>query len=1236
MFMLTKIGLTSRLGLFRNGGAQRFAAVQILLTCAVLAFLANPLRAQLYTATLTGTVTDPSGAVIPGASVTLTNVGKGFSSSTTTGASGAYTIRSLQPGDYGLRVEAKGFKTYVQQDITLAVAQSASVNVTMELGSPVQTVSVTGASPVLATQDAVTGQEVNRTFINDLPLIGRGVFDLAFLSPGVNPTAGGAFSGSQNDNNFVSNGARNMSADVLVDGVTVTSHSDDSQQREVEYVPSIDAVQEFKVQQNNFSADTGFSGSTVLNVVMRSGTNQFHGTVYEFVRNQKFDANNWFNNSAGIDIPPLRYNDFGFVVGGPIRKNKTFFFGDYEGSRIHSLSAFSAGVPSALERQGDFGELCGYAGGDFDSSGQCTEPDGQLWDPYSGVYDDNEGGPVRSTFIPFNNMATYQSAGSPALAGTPYQLPAVPGNIIDPVAYKIMQYYPMPNYKVGTSEYDPYTNWRGTGANVSNNDQFDIRVDQHIGNNTLLTTRFSRGWNSGHSPNCFGNALDPCSGGENHSPAINAVVNLTHSFGPNTVMAVSYGYVRGGWGGPGLAGDFPNFSIVSDLGMPAYMQASGAPATPTLEIYGGYSMAGSDSIGQQGWSIANVRHEAHDLLASLDHMQGRHEIKFGGEMRMERNNYYDPGAPAGNFAYDFTGTSGTPESGTGGDALATFLTGTDFGGWGEYEVPIRPATQSFFYAGYLQDNWRATSKLTVNLGLRYSVEFPRTERFNRQEWFDPNISLPLTVPGMPNLKGGEVFVTPSNRSIANVNYSNIQPRFGLAYRLTPKTVLRAGYGIFYSTFNFGPTGDVNYGFDGFTETTNWLPTYQNDGATPFGWLHDPWPGGGPHLPTGTSLGPLTHLGGTASGAIRTWNNTPYMQTWSLGFQHELPGNIVVDANYIGTKGTHLLYGGFGNLNHLGPWVEKATPDQISALNTYVDNPFYGIVTDLTSPLSPDSVPQSQLLVPYPQFSSTSVMEPPWANSIYHAAQFRVEKRFANGLQFLVNYTISKSIDDASAQGDNVTWTGGFTHLQDPNNLKLERGLSEFDIPQVLTFAYVYQLPFGRGKRWGGKWNKWVDGFLGGWRTNGVWRYDNGQPVYLSLSGGGQPLPTYGSQRPNLLAPLQANPRSKWFCSDSDCGYFSNPDVAQVPDPFTIGTGPPVLPNVRVPGAQNASLSLFKEFSLNPLREGSRLEFRLETFNAFNHPQFGGINASVDSGDFGVVGSQANSPREVQLGLKLYW
>ena len=283
---------------------------------------------------------------------------------------------------------------------------------------------------------------------------------------------------------------------------------------------------------------------------------------------------------------------------------------------------------------------------------------------------------------------------------------------------------------------------------------------------------------------------------------------------------------------------------------------------------------------------------------------------------------------------------------------------------------------------------------------------------------------------------------------------------------------------------------------------------------------------------------------------------PYTQTWSLGIQRELPGNILFDANYLGTKGTHLFFGGYGNLNYLGPSVEKADPGQISALNSSVPNPFYGIITDPNSPLSAPTVQQSALLVPYPQFSGTSIIEPPWANSIYQAAQFRFEKRFSHGLQFLVNYTISKSIDNASVQGGNVTYTGGHTHLQDPNNLQLERGLSEFDIPQVLNLIYVYELPVGHGKRWGGNWNKWVNGLLGGWQTNGVWRFDNGQPINMSLSGGTS-LPTYGSQQPNLLAALKpSNNRSSWFTVNPDTGfggYFANPEVAVTPPPFTIGT-----------------------------------------------------------------------------------
>ncbi len=371
--MLTKLRLTSYRGLFCNGAARRFAAVQILLPLAALAFLSVPLKAQLYSGSVTGVVSDPTGAVIPGAKVTLTDTAKGYTFTASSDQVGRYILRNLPPSDYQISVEASGFKTSTRTGIVVDVGQNATVNVSMELGTTTQTVQVSGAPPLLSTQDSTTGQEVNRAYINDLPLVGRGVFDLAFLAPGVNPAAGRAFGDSGGvANNFVSNGGRNATSDILLDGVSTTDYEQNGGIIVPLYTPSVDAVQEFKVQQNNFSAEIGFSGNTVVNVVMRSGTNQLHGSLYEFLRNQALDANDWFNNQAGVDLPARRFNQFGGTVGGPIviphlynGKDKTFFFFDYQATRDHSASSFNAGVPSALERNGDFGEVLRIRGRHF-------------------------------------------------------------------------------------------------------------------------------------------------------------------------------------------------------------------------------------------------------------------------------------------------------------------------------------------------------------------------------------------------------------------------------------------------------------------------------------------------------------------------------------------------------------------------------------------------------------------------------------------------------------------------------------------------------------------------------------------------------------------------------------------------------------------------------------------------------------------------------------------------------
>jgi hypothetical protein len=605
---------------------------------------------------------------------------------------------------------------------------------------------------------------------------------------------------------------------------------------------------------------------------------------------------------------------------------------------------------------------------------------------------------------------------------------------------------------------------------------------------------------------------------------------------------------------------------------------------------------------------------------------------------MHRDNFTQPGIPGGQFTYDFTGTSEQPYSG-GGDALASFLIGNAGPGSSSsgYEVPNLVSTQSFQWGGFVQDTWKVNKKLTVNVGIRYDLDLPRTERYNRMNGLDPSVVSPITVPGFGTLHGGEIFASSSNRSPNyHGSYNNLGPRFGIAYRPIERTVIRAGYGIYYSSVRSGASGVGPPGFQGYDEYTPWITTYQNDGVTPFSRLSDPFPVG-IKQPPGSKLGLLNDIGFGAVGPIPSIDSAvPYEQSWSFGVQRELPANFLIDANYIGKAGHHLYFAGAGGLNYLGPQIEHYSLSQISALNTYVNNPFVGVITDPNSSIgiANPQIQASQLQLPFPQFTGFNGDSPPWANSIYNALQVRVEKRFSHGLQALVTYTYSKSIDDASSTDGSVTWLGGISNgPQDPNNRHLERGLSTFDIPQVLQFSYVYEIPIGRGKALLGNVNPVVNAVLGGWQTNGIWRFTDGRPILLSVSGG-NPLPSYPYQRPNITGPLHCGITSN-FLND----YFTNDaQVLSVPAAFTVGTAPRALGACRQPGQANATLSMFKEFSLAKLREGSRLEFRLEAFNALNHPQFqvASGNLKVGSNSFGQINGTANSPREVQLALKLYF
>jgi len=1199
-------------------------------------FFSTFISAQVFSGSLTGVVADESGAVVPGAKALLTDQEKGFTYSAVSDAEGRYVLRNLPPGQYELSVSASGMQPYVQKGIVLSVGQNAQANVHFRVRGATQTVDVGASGTLLQTQDASTGQLVNQKFINDLPLTSRSVYNLAALSPGVTQAAGGSFGLNAGATNFVSNGGRNSTADIVMDGVSQTNQENNGGVTTALYTPPVDAVQEFKVQQNTYSAEVGFGGNTVINVVTKSGTNQFHGSAYEFLQNSDLNANNWFNNRSGVGISPRKQNQFGGTLGGPIRRDKLFFFVDYQGTLATNTGTATAGVPSAAEQQGNFGELCGRAGGAFAANGQCSAPAGQIWDPMSSTFSSSLNGAVRSLYVPFNNLATYQSPGNPNLVGTPYQLAARPGNLIDPVALKMMQYFPLPNVAVGSTSYNPLNNWIGTNGSSSSDHRFDTKFDYRLNDTSLLTGHFSRSLGNSENVNCFGNVADPCTQGPNNSHAYSASAAYTHTFSPTLVLNVTYGWTRSFSYTHGVATDFPDFNAVTTLGLPQYITTSGFTATPNITFQNGYQAVSSQNLGSQTYSILKYPSDTHDLTVSLNKIKGAHELKFGYEARLHRISFLQVGNPAGQFNFAQTGTSQTPANGTGGDPLASLLIGFPEGqnggnpvGGSGYGIDVAVTTQNYAHAWYFQDNWRVNSRLTLNMGLRYELTLPRTERYDRMSWVDPNAVSPLQIPGLPQLKGGLDFAGNGQSTPYNVDPMNFGPRFGIAYRAKGDIVIRTGYGIFFDAIKGAASGTGGGGFSGFNWNTPVVTTYNNDGATPSTRLSNPFPAG-VQLPPGSSQGLLTGLGLGISGPIRTWNNTPYMQTWNFGLEREFKGNILVDANYVGSKGTHLYFGGAGSINYLGPWVENLNATQVGQLNAYVNNPFYGVITNPASTLSSKTVQAYQLMRPYPQFTGLSGNDPPWANSNYHSLQVRVEKRFSSGLQLLGTYVFSKSIDNASVACGCTTWLGGAVSVQDPNRLYLERSVSQFDIPQVLQFSYVYQFPFGRGKRFGNNLNRVVDLALGGWQTNGIWRFDNGMPMALSVSNS-RPLPTYGAQRPNLSGTLTRNNGSNWLNQ-----YFADPQVATQPDAFTVGNAPREITSARAPGTATTALSLFKQFKFDFLREGSFLEFRAEAFNALNHPQFAAPNLTVGASNFGTVTSQANSPRQVQLALKLYF
>jgi hypothetical protein len=1255
--------------------SHRQQILAVTLVIATLMALPATLFGQAYFGTVTGVLTDSTGAVVGGAKVVLTDQQKGYTFNTNSDNDGRYLFRTIPPGLYLVSADAKGFGKSLSARFKLDINENVTTNLTMKVAGASQTVEVSAQAQAIQTNDAETGQVINRRFINDLPLIDRNVIELVNLAPGVT---------EMDDNcdvtctgtNFVSNGSRGAQADILTDGASVTNSEPNGGITAATYLPSPEAVEEFKVEQTNFSAEYGFSGASVVNMITRSGTNKFHGSGYDFFRDAIMDANNWFSDRAGQPLPALRRNNYGFTFGGPIIKNKTFFFVDYDGLRSTGLSTATFGVPTdAMRNNADFGEVC-LAQGNTDSGGnfhpgawdpnkgdpnygRCVQADdftqtvasGQLFDPYQRTYDGGVGAAIANgpnTFIPFNQVGAYISPGSSKLP----PMPQTPGNLIDPVAQKMLKLYPEPN----TPQQGIYSNWFGSGSGKGYNDQFDIKVDHRFSEKNLVSLKYSYQYSHNVGFDCFKNFTDPCQGGPGWTNAHLFAINDTHTFSPTLLLNVTLGFTRGVW-----HIDAYNPHSVSDplgnLGFPSYLQSNGFAGVPAIYL-NTYANNGSTSIGTDPYGNYRLGQDTGQLSATLDKVHGPHEFKFGFEGRLHQMNYIQTNAPVGIFSFDESGSAACPGvndpnygntgiASCGGDSIASFLMGT-MNGNSYYEIQFRPATENYQYGFFGQDNWKVNQKLTLNLGLRYDVTLPRTDRYNRQNSFDPNAPSPLNggtlsftdpitqQPVTRQLLGGEVFVTPNQRTNYVTDWSNFQPRFGFAYQFAPKWVVRGGYGIYYSQSRSGVTGVVPYGGQGFNQYTNVVNTFQNDLATPYLHLSNPYPNG-LIQPTGNSLGLMNDVGFGANGPLRTAaaNRTPYEQSWSFGIERELPGNILINAEYIGKKGTHFPFSGDNQWNHLGPGVESlpvgdpSNPCQalsIACLNTQIANPFAAVITDPNSTLSSPQVQYAQLLLPHPQFTGVATEPQLISNSTYHGLQLLAEKRYSNGLQFLVTYVWSKSIDDSSNADDNVTWLGSFSSLQDPNKPWLERSLSTFDIPHVVQFSYTYDLPFGRRRAILGNMPRWADAVVGGWKTNGVWRIADGRPLTFTLADG-NPLPTYGAMRPNISGTPKRNHGSDWVDN-----YFANPSIFSRPPDFTLGNTPRAIGAIRSPWSFTTDLSIAKQF---PIREEMSVEIRLEARNAFNHPVFGTPDTTVDdTGNFGkIFGTSGNGPREMQLAFK---
>ncbi|MFN7923022.1 MAG: carboxypeptidase regulatory-like domain-containing protein [Bryobacteraceae bacterium] len=1166
------------------------------IAAAVLLAVGAPLYAQSFYGTVVGTVNDSTGAAVPQANVSLINAGTSERRTAQSDDQGNYRFVNLIPGTYRVEVEHTGFRRHAVDNVIVAVDATLRVDVALQVGEVTQTMEVSSQAPLLQTETGSLSQVVSARAVQELPLNGRNVLNLVALSPGVVPqgSAEGSLTGKNvfaGGNYQIGGGMANQSA-AYFDGVPVN----DSYGNIVALIPSQDVVSEFRVQTNANSAEFGRYTGGVINLTSKSGTNEFHGSAYEFLRNKVLNAGAFFSNRTGAAKAPFVQNQYGLSIGGPVKRDKLFFFGAFEGFRQRQGTPFLRTVPTEAMSQGDFSNYRNAAG--------AVVP----------IYD------------PLTQCGALGNAacGTDVVQRAPFAGNRIPASRINAVAAKFVAFpvFAKPNTPADAAGNFNFFRNASTGGD---NDQGNFRADYNVSEKQRILARYSR-WKSVNLPvDVYGNKQR---NGDPFSPEAfitdHAVLADTYSLNPTTILDVRVGFMR--WFYDRTPGNL-GINIAQTFGLPSYFNDIPAkngvtPSTIVPQI----GAAGYDYITT---GLLAARDNTYILTPTLTKIVKSHTLKFGAEWRRAENNYYQNNQPGGQFNFDnlFTSRNALNSGGT-GNSFASMLLGLVSSG----SVSTSPFTAAFqrYQAYFVNDSWQVNTKLTVNLGLRWEIPGQFTERFDRQVTFNRDLANPelngISVPGRSGpINGTFVLVNgPSHpeRGLRPEHYKLFAPRASIAYRLSDRTVIRTGAGIYYIPANViffeGPYGNpVNFLAHNMVNSLDGQVTPADTLSNPFPSGFNPPPGRDPSFQR-------LLLGGTGRAITR---DTPYGYTgqWNFTVQHQLPGNLAVEAAYAALKGVHLAWGGRQN-NQIAPEYMSLG----SQLTQQVPNPFASKV--LLGPLTRSTVARGQLLLPFPHLVSAPDAGAYTGNSSYHSLQMKAEKRFGGGGTVLATYTFSKVISDTETI---TTWLdgvlGGVAGVQNWYDLRNEKALSSYDSRRRFTLAYVNDLPFGKGKMFLSGAGGFADKVISGWGVNGTVTLQDGFPLLFTAAPNVTGFNT--GLRPNVVP--GCDPKLDGAAQQRLTKWF-NTSCFTVPAGYTFGNAGRTDPLLRGHGINNFNFALFKRTAIT---ERFKLEFRAEAFNAFNRVQFGRPNqgaTTAANNTFGVVSTQINDPRLIQFGLRLFY